>query len=108
MTEIPEHLIQRAEEARRKAATMSGQPAPREHPSAENRQVFRVGYFVTVDVEAFDEGEAALVGEAALGWPGNWSPPHDPVHHTGTLNGYIVRASIIRSQAMMAKPKESA
>lgn len=74
--------------------------APREHPSADHKRMFRVGYFVSVDVEAFDAGEAGLVGEAALGWPGDWRPRHDPVPVEGVLNGYIVRASIVRSQAL--------
>lgn len=79
-----------------------GPPPPREHPHADKRQTFRVGYFVWADVEAFDASEAGIVGEAAFGWPGNWSIPHDPVPYEGSLNGYIVRASIVRSQAMTA------
>jgi predicted NBD/HSP70 family sugar kinase len=43
---------------------------PKEHPLAVNRKVFRVGYFVTVDVDAFDEQEAGIVGERACQWPG--------------------------------------
>lgn len=35
----------------------------REHPEASKRKVYRVGYFVTVDVDAFDEQEAGIVGE---------------------------------------------
>lgn len=82
------------------------QPAPREHPNAGERKMFRVGYFVWADVEAFDAGEAAMVGEAAFGWPGNWSPPLDAVAFEGVINGYIARASVVRSQALMSFEKE--
>lgn len=68
-----------------------------------DKKKFRVGYFVWVDAEGYDESEASMVGEAALGWPGDWSPPGDPVDHEGLLNGHKVKASIIRSRAMMAR-----
>lgn len=77
-------------------------PDPIEHPHASERRTFRVGYFVWADVEAFSAGEAASVGEAAFGWPGDWSPPHEPVPYEGRLNQYIVRASIVRTRALMA------
>jgi len=72
---------------------------------AAERRVFRVGYFVTVDVYAFDEREAGIVGEAACGWPGDWQPRHDPVPVEGIINEHRVAASIVRSQVLMVKER---
>lgn len=78
----------------------------KEHPHATDRKVFRVGYFVTVDVDAFDASEATVVGECACHWPGNWSVPHEPVAVEGEINGYRVTARIVRSEALMVKPMD--
>lgn len=77
----------------------------REHPEADKRKVYRVGYFVTVDVDAFDEQEAGIVGERACQWPGSWTQ-HEPVAVEGEIDGYRVTARIVRSEAMMVKPVE--
>lgn len=74
----------------------------REHPQAAERKPFTVGFFVTVEVDSFNRSEAGSVAEAALGWPGSWTPPAEPVESTGVLNGYRVSARIVRSQALMA------
>lgn len=74
---------------------------------APKRKQFRVGYFVTVDVMAYHESEAGIVGEAACGWPGDWSPPRDPVPVEGTINDHRVVGSIVRSQAMMVKEMDT-
>lgn len=76
---------------------------PREHPHATDRKVFRVGYFVTVDVDAFDEGEAAIVGEVACGWPGHHRS-REAIAVVGEINGYRVSARIVSSEALMVKP----
>lgn len=70
----------------------------------DKRKVFRVGFFVTVEVDSFHESEAAIMAEAACGWPGSWSPAHDPIPISGVINGHVVTARIIRSQAMMVSP----
>lgn len=70
----------------------------------DTRKTFRVGYFVTVDVEAWHESEAGMVGEAACLWPGDWRPPHDPVECVGVINGHTVTARIVRSEVLMVKP----
>lgn len=79
---------------------------PRIHPKDSERKWFRVVYAVTLDVLAFDEHEAAIVGEAAAGWPGNWSPPPEPIPVQGEINGWIVQGQLVRSQALMVKEKK--
>lgn len=74
----------------------------REHACS---RAWRIGYFVTVDVDAIDETDAIFAGERAAGWPGDWSPPHQPVEVHGDLNGHAVSARIIRSQVLMIKEK---
>ena len=71
------------------------------------RRTFQVGYFVTVEVDAIDEREAAQVGEVACGWPGHWNPPEGPVEVVGELNGKPVTARILRSLPLMVRRKES-
>lgn len=66
------------------------------HPAKK----WRVGVFVTVDVEAYDEIGAWAVAEAACGWPGDWRPPHPPAAVSGELNGKPVSALITRSQTL--------
>jgi len=78
-----------------------------EHPEFASRKVVRVGYFVTVDVDAFDEREAGVVGEVACGWPGDWMPAHEPIPVEGVLNEHRVTARIVRTQALMVKEQES-
>lgn len=79
----------------------------REHPHADDRRTFKVGFFAWVETEAFDASEAGLVAEAALGWPGSWSLPHDPTESEGVLNGYRVKARLLRTQAMTSAPAEN-
>lgn len=64
-----------------------------------SRQRWKVGFFVEVEVIA-NEREAHFVAEAACGWPGDWRPPHDPVAVEGFIDGRLVTARIIRSQAL--------
>lgn len=67
---------------------------------ANERTTWRVGFYVEVEVSAY-EGEAAIVAEAACNWPGTWSPPRDAVETTGVINDRPVTARILRSQALM-------
>lgn len=71
--------------------------------TARERSSWRVGFFVEVDVAAADGNDAALVAEVACGWPGDWSPPLDPVTCQGEIAGRPVVARIIRTKALMAK-----
>lgn len=68
-----------------------------------SRQRWRVGFYVEVEVDAYED-EAALVAEAACNWPGSWRPPVDPVTVEGVINGKPVTARIIRSQGLMIRP----
>jgi len=77
-----------------------------QHPHAADRKTFEVGFFAWVEVEAFDESEAGMVAEAALGWPGSWAS-REPVEGEGELNGYVVQAKITRTQAMTARPLQN-
>lgn len=70
-----------------------------------DRKRWRVGFYVEVELDAY-EGEAAIVAEAACGWPGSWSPPHDAVISHGVINDKPITASILRSQALMVKEVE--
>jgi hypothetical protein len=67
-----------------------------------DRARWRVGFYVEVEVEAY-EGEAVLMAEAATHWPGDWQPPHPPTVTSGRLGGRRVEAQILRSQALMVK-----
>jgi hypothetical protein len=67
-----------------------------------SRTTWRVGFWVEVEVDAY-EGEAALLAEQACGWPGSWSPPRDAVTTEGVINGKRITAQILRSQALMVK-----
>jgi hypothetical protein len=69
----------------------------------DGRQTWRVGFYVEVEVEAY-EGEAAIVAEEACHWPGTWSPPRAATETSGRLNGKPVKARILRSRALMVKP----
>lgn len=70
------------------------------------KQRMRVGFYVEVEVDAY-EGEAHLLAEAACGWPGNWRSS-DPVEVEGPFDGGRVtaKARIVRSQALMIKPAD--
>lgn len=68
----------------------------------EGKVRWRVGFYVEVEVEAY-EGEAAMMAEAACQWPGNWSPPREPITHLGELMRKPVEATVLRSQALMVK-----
>lgn len=67
------------------------------------RQRWRVGFYVEVEVDAY-EGEASIVAEAACDWPGSWSPPRDAIEVRGYLGDKLVAARILRSQALMVRP----
>jgi len=71
--------------------------------SEPTRTTWRVGFYVEVEVDAFD-GEAALIAEAACRWPGSWTPMHQPVTTEGVINRRKVAAHIIRSEALMVRP----
>jgi hypothetical protein len=71
-------------------------------PDPDDRTRWRVGFYVEVEVDAY-EGEAALLAEAACRWPGSLSPPREPVTTNGLINRTNVSARIIRSQALMVR-----
>lgn len=78
------------------------QPADATAPANNDRVRWRVGFYVEVEVDAYD-GEAALVAEAACQWPGSWRPPLEPTTTTGVINDRPVTARIISSLALMAR-----
>ena len=71
--------------------------------SSVERTTWRVGFYVEVEVDAYN-GEAAIIAEAACRWPGSWTPMHKPVITEGVVNDRKVAAHIIRSQALMVRP----
>lgn len=70
----------------------------------DKAKTYRLGFFVAVDVEAVDESDAWFLAERATGWPGEWSPPKPPVPVSRDWGkGRIAHATIVRSQALMAR-----
>lgn len=63
------------------------------------RFVKRVGFFVEVDVEAY-EGEHAIVAQCATQWPEN-RRFDEPVEVSGFINGKPVMAKIIKATPLM-------
>lgn len=68
----------------------------------QGKRLWRVGFYVEVEVEAY-EGEAILMADAACGFPGNWSPPRQPVETEGEFGRITAVAKILRSQALMVR-----
>lgn len=66
------------------------------------KKTYRIGYFVTVDVEAYDDLDAVHLAGAATGWPIHRARMPIDIH--GTLGGRInVTAKIISAEALMVK-----
>lgn len=75
-------------------------PIDQEVNQPEGRKRFQVAVVVLVEVSAF-EGEAELVAQCAAQWP--IGRRDTPKHVQGYLNGKLVGADIVFSQAIMAK-----
>lgn len=71
--------------------------------TSPGRTAWRVGFYVEVEVNAYD-GEAAIVAQAATGWP--WTRHHEPVEVEGFINRKPVTGRILSSQALMVKPTD--
>lgn len=63
------------------------------------KKTWRLGIFVTVDVEAGNETDAWAVAERACNFPGEWRHS-EPIVVTGELMNKPVSAIIIRSQTL--------
>lgn len=68
------------------------------------RRKFRLGFYVEVEAEGLDSGDAFAVASGATRWP--WARHHKPLVIEGRLNGNDVTATIRRAELLMAKPTE--
>lgn len=64
------------------------------------RKRYRVGYFVAVEIDAFDAGEAALIGRVVCKWPRERRDTPRVV--LGEFEGKSFQAAIVESTALMA------
>ena len=68
-----------------------------------DKNTYRIGFYVEVEVEAIDGVDAIHIANAACGWPGYFQPPLKPIKHTQSTRRGIVSASVTRSEGLMIK-----